>query len=179
MRIVSTVIGLLGEERFLKTGRCPERGHEGILILCLLAALANGCAHDAPLQGPPAPLPDEIRAVRVTGKGSARGAFREITESNRVAAIVATPAFSQTGWVAARGRSLLPLYKIDLIRHDGGEITYWIGTNSHPGRFPCYGLCSGWWVAPSSPPEGGIDASLFRELSSSIYIPLTANLEIP
>lgn len=92
--------------------------------------------------------------------------------------IASSSALSEYGWVAAQGRPLEPLYRLDLM--DGTETVgvYWLGTNAHPPRFPCYALCSGWWVGGSAA-SGELDATRYKGLVSSEYYDLLNDLSLP
>jgi hypothetical protein len=100
-----------------------------------------------------------------------------IDDATKVLAIARSCALSEVGWSSSRSRELLPQYRVDLVRREGGPITYWLGTNAHPPRFPCYALCSGWWIA-SSTASGVIDASRYKGLPDSVYPYLLQDLGI-
>jgi hypothetical protein len=91
-----------------------------------------------------------------------------VDDPEKVRAIARSWAISPSGWVESRGRRLIPAYRIEL--RDSAEIraTYWLGTNANPPRFPCYALCSGWWIAGSDS-AGSIDASRFKGLPDAVY----------
>lgn len=145
-----------------------------LLAVVVLAGIA-GCM-PPPVAGPPPPDPAAVSSVRVTPLAPAEGAPYEISE--RVASNASAAAFSAHGWSAARDRDLQPLYRLDLL--DGKRIVavYWLGTNSHPPRFPCYRLCSGWWIGGSTA-AGEFDATRYKGLVSSIYLPLMIDLRLP
>ena len=100
-----------------------------------------------------------------------------VNDPGKVRSIVNSGALSSAGWVESRGRELLPLYRLDLLGDNGLQATYWLGTNAYPGLFPCYSLCTGWWVA-SSRADGTLDDSRHKGLTSSTYFYFLADLGI-
>lgn len=146
----------------------------GLLHICLLTAIS--CLH--PTAGPTPPSPTEVLEVRVEALPPKPLEAHVIHDRSRVDSLAQSYAVSSSGWVESGGRELLPQYRIDFIKRSGAQTTYWLGTNSHPPRFPCYSLCSGWWVAPSKAP-GAIDPSRYKGLPSSVYFYFLSDLDIP
>ena len=137
--------------------------------------VALGCAHPSALAGPPAPLVGDLAQVEVTSlEAPERSTI--ISNPSAVAAIATSWAFAEQGWACAEGRELLPLYRIEL--RGATKSVYWLGANSHPPRFPCYRLCTGWWVAPSTE-AGELDTTLYKGLPRSVYFRLLQDLELP
>ena len=95
-----------------------------------------------------------------------------ITDTERITAILASPAFASPGWRTVDEESFVPLYSIDIAQKDGTSVRYWLGASSHPPRFPCYSLCSGWWVGVL--PERG--ERLRKALTSVVYSGLLSEL---
>jgi hypothetical protein len=126
--------------------------------------------------GPQPPSADAVTEVRVE-RLLASKTVGIIKDPARVRAIATTAAISATGWSEAGAIDLQPLYRLDLIVRDGNQVTYWIGANSHPPRFPCFSFCSGWWVASSSAP-GVMNASSRKRLPESVYVPFLRDLGI-
>lgn len=136
------------------------------LMLCALAF--SGCAiHDALPTAPP-PAADEIIEIRVTSIPPADATSRTISDPDKINTLAGSGPVSANGWWQARGRELLPLYRIDFVRKDGSLATWWLGTNNYPARFPCYAICSGWWLSPSGA-DGQIDATRYRGMTSATY----------
>lgn len=147
----------------------------GHALLCAVLFAALSCHHAT--IGPSPPSPSSLREVRVEALPPEPASTHVIDDPSKLDSIARSYAVSSEGWVESRGRELLPLYRLDLIARDGARATYWLGTNSHPPRFPCYALCSGWWIAPSSA-SGTLDASRFKGLPSSVYFSFLSNLGI-
>lgn len=75
---------------------------------------------------------------------------------------------SEEGWENSN-RSLVPRYKLTVYESNKREAIYWIGLWSYPPTFPCYSLCSGYWLAASD--EGNkIDTSKYKNLASSSHM---------
>ena len=145
-----------------------------LMAAVALVAIA-GCAPKSVL-GPVPPDPSNVSAIRVTPIAPAEGAPYEVTE--QAASIASSAAFSKRGWWEARGRALEPLYRLDFLEGTRVVATYWLGTNSHPPEFPCYSICSGWWVGASTA-SGTFDPTRYRGLTSATYFPLVSDLEGP
>ena len=143
------------------------------MAAALLAGTA-GCM-PPPVAGPALPDSAAVSSIRVTPIGPAEGAPYEVSDG--VAAIVSSRALSEHGWSAARGRDLAPLYRLDPM--DGSRVVavYWLGANSHPPRFPCYALCSGWWIGGSTE-AGTFDATRYSGLTSGASFPLLDGLRL-
>lgn len=143
------------------------------LSIVVVVAAVVGCTQRVP--GPLPPDPANLSAVRVTPIAPAEGEPYEVAGATSVASI---RALSESGWVAAGGRRLAPLYRLDLM--DGAQIVavYWLGTNAHPPQFPCYRLCSGWWIGGSTT-AGEFDTTRYKGLTSVHYVYLLADLRVP
>lgn len=83
------------------------------------------------------------------------------------------PLFSGSNW-EANEKNLPASHKITLT-YNGQKHTYWLGAISDLKVFPCYKLCSGFWLAPTGP-EGQIDNSKIRTLATSIEMFRLGNL---
>ena len=168
-------------EPYFECSRSTSRMTHRVLrlaVLCGVILAAAGCVHLADEPGPPAPNAERTVAVQVTSLPPAEPLNKSISDQARIGSIAKSYAVSESGWWEARGHKLLPLYRIDFVEQDGSRVTYWLGTNSYPGSFPCYAICSGWWVAPSSA-DGAIDDSRFKGLTSITYFDFLHDLEIP
>ena len=140
----------------------------GRVALMMHVLLLSGCViHDALPTDPP-PAADEITEIRVTSIPPADAMSRTIREPDKIRSIAGSRPVSANGWLQARGRELLPLYRIDFVGKNGGLATWWLGTNNYPARFPCYATCSGWWLSPSGA-DGRIDATRYRGMTSATY----------
>jgi hypothetical protein len=150
--------------------------------ICALGLLGNSflvaaaCTH--PIPGPVPPDSVQVREVRVEALPPRPGIQRSISDPDTLGSIARSYAISSRGWVSSRGRELEPLYRIEILEHEGSRTAYWLGANSHPPRFPCYALCSGWWVAPSTE-VGTIDASRYKDLPDSVSPDFLTDLGIP
>jgi hypothetical protein len=141
-----------------------------IVFLCIAIAL-HGCSYTW-VDGPSRPLIRSVSSVSVTDLESSK--TKEITDPVQIESALASWAFSPE-WMS-EDTFRIPVYRVDL--HAGGETsTYWLGTNSNPPRFPCYSLCSGWWIAPSTA-SGDIHPSLYKGLTSAVYLYLFDALDI-
>jgi hypothetical protein len=138
------------------------------LVVVAFTLLASGCVIRDALPGPAPPAAGQVAEVRVTSMPPADAPSRIISDPERVRSIAQSHNISSDGWWQARGRELLPLYRIDLVGKDGSLATYWLGTNNHPARFPCYAICSGWWISPSTA-DGKIDETRYRGMTSTMY----------
>jgi len=122
------------------------------------------------------PLPSkDLAEVRVRELARDASHARVITAPEMLHAIKESYASLDRDW-SEPGGALTPRYRIDLITHDGGGVTYWLGPN--PSQFPCFALCSGWWMAPSDA-VGEIDVSRYRGLPDAAYLPLLRDLDLP
>jgi hypothetical protein len=129
----------------------------------------SGCASPEFVEGPPSPGISAIDAIVVSavddpGRTAA-------VRSDEIADVAESWAFSRGGWTLARGRELVPLYRIEFRIRGGSPAVYWLGTNSYPPTPPCSSLCSGWWVAPSRA-KGVLDDTRYKGLVSADYLPL-------
>jgi len=136
------------------------------------------CTPLVSVEGPTPPAVPTISSVVVTSLESAGQESRVLNHPVRVKRILSSYAFSPRGWSRTGSRRLLPIYRLDLHTDTGVAAVYWLGTNSYPPRFPCYALCSGWWLAASSL-SGDLEPTRYKPLPDSVYLPLTRDLEIP
>jgi hypothetical protein len=148
-----------------------------IAALGLLTAV-SACASLVGREGPEPLPPPSVWAVRITPLPPDAGPVESIIAPAAVEAIAASAAFARDGWVDAGGAPLAPRYRIDLLGDDGARASYWLGAGPHPPRLLCRGLCSEWWIAPSSAARE-IDATLYKELPESVYGPLLESLDLP
>jgi hypothetical protein len=147
----------------------------GRLAPVICALMLSACAiRDARPTAPP-PAADAVVEIRVTSIPPAIAMSRTVSDPEKIRSVAGSGAVSAGGWWQARGRELLPLYRIDLVVKDGGVATYWLGTNSYPARFPCFAICTGWWLAPSTT-DGQMDTTKFRGMTSATYLSFLANL---
>jgi hypothetical protein len=144
-------------------------------VIALVSAIA-ACVATAPVSGPVPPGPSEVSSIKVVPIPPAEGSARDV--SDQAVPILSSAALSPDGWVASEGRALEPLYRLDFI--DGTKVVavYWLGANSHPPRFPCYSLCSGWWIGGSTA-AGTLDPARYKGLTSSSYFYLLRYLRVP
>jgi hypothetical protein len=149
--------------------------HGSRRLLWLVPLVAVSCSY--PTLGPPPPTSPPVQEVRVEALPPAPPSAQIVSDPAKVRSIARSYAVSANGWVESHGRELLPLYRIDFVAQGELRATYWLGTNSHPPRFPCYSFCSGWWVAPSNA-TGAIDTSRYKGLPDSVYFYFLADLGI-
>ena len=83
--------------------------------------------------------------------------------------------FSKYRWQKNNGRKFIPSYKFIIITKDRKLVNYWLGANSSLNEFPCYKLCSGWWVIPSDV-ENKPNGKIYKSLSASSQMALVADL---
>ena len=145
------------------------------LALAACALVLSACVIRDALPTAPPPAADGVIEIRVTSLPPAEAMSRTIRDPEKIRSLAESAAISADGWWRARGRELLPLYRIDLVSKDGGMETWWLGTNSYPARFPCYAMCSGWWLSPSVA-EGRIDATRYRGMRSATYLQFLGDL---
>jgi len=145
--------------------------------LCIVLLLAASACSHVDLAGPAFPAARTITRVTVTALDRPSPAPAIVSDRSAIAVIASSWAFSQHGWSPAEGRELLPLYRIDFEGGAEPPAVYWLGTNSYPPRFPCYSLCSGWWVSPSLP-SGELDASRYKGLADAVAFPLFRHLPL-
>jgi hypothetical protein len=152
-----------------------------LMVVVLLATSA--CETLAPVPGPPPLALDQITEVRVaelseeSGERSPRQ--RSFRDPDKIREIAKLYALSSAGWHGGCCFESLPLYRVDVIGGPGSQVTYWVGTYSHPARPPCFWFCTGWWIAPSDA-AGAIDPSIRKELGAEgQYLPFVFALEIP
>lgn len=145
-----------------------------LMAVVALVGIA-GCGPRESVPGPLPPDPSAVSVIRVTPIAPAEGAPYEVSE--RVSSIASSAAFSEYGWVAARGRDLEPLYRLDFLDGMRTVAVYWLGANSHPPEFPCYSFCSGWWIGASTA-TGTLDPTRYTGLTSGLYLPLVSDLRL-
>lgn len=68
-----------------------------------------------------------------------------IEQPARIQRILSSWAFARDGWEVA-SEKIAPHYRIDLMAGETVLRSYLLGVNNDPPRFPCYELCTGWWV---------------------------------
>ncbi len=145
-------------------------------LLGLLAAIA-GCTRLLSVEGPPPPASATISSVVVTPLETEGEKPKALTDRGKLQEILSSYAFSKDGWVRTGARRLVPLYRIDLRTDEGVASVYWLGANSHPPEFPCYALCTGWWLAPSRP-SGDLDVTRYKLIPESVSLSLLRDLEV-
>ena len=152
--------------------RPSQRGSLGLLV-----AIA-ACALVVPVEGPSPPATPTISRIVITSVESGERKSRAIGDPARIRAILASYAFSMNGWIQTDARRLVPVYRIDFHSEERVASVYWLGTNSHPPEFPCYALCTGWWLAASGP-SGDLDRTRYKLLPESVSLFLLRDLELP
>lgn len=106
-------------------------------------ALTLGCA--TLVDGPPPPEPGDVVSIEVVDEADVGSARRTIVDPESILQIVRSYAVASSGWEKAKPG--LPTYlRFELLSRDGSRRTYWLGSNSDLGIFPCYRLCSGVWI---------------------------------
>ena len=83
--------------------------------------------------------------------------------------------FSKYNWRNNTDKEFTPLYKFTITTSEGKHINYWLGSNSDLDIFPCYKLCSGWWLI-SSDIENKPNRKIYKSLSASSHTFLVAEL---
>lgn len=148
-------------------------------IVCTILLPAAVACSSVTVTGPTPPKPEAITRVTITGVNAQPPNERAVVrDRHAIFMIASSSAFSQSGWSPAETRELFPLYRIELQGASGPLAVYWLGTNSHPPRFPCYSLCSGFWVSPSLV-SGEIDTSRYKGLADTVAFPLFQHLPLP
>jgi hypothetical protein len=148
--------------------------HYGFLaLLVAFAACTVGT-----VAGPSPPAIPTISSVVVMPLESGEGRSRTISDPAKIHAVLSSYAFSQNGWIRADAWRIVPLYRIDFRTTDRGAAVYWLGSNSHPPAFPCYALCTGWWVAASGP-AGDLDRTRYKPLPDAVSPFLLRDLDLP
>jgi hypothetical protein len=143
----------------------------------LIAALLTASCMHSSIPGPAPPAAESIVEIRVTNLDSAPPRSHSVSERKQIEGVANSYALASYGW-SKSGRSELPAsYRIDLLDQDGKQVTYWLGPNSALGTFPCYAICSGWWIAPSSD-TGELESSRYKGLTSTTYFNLFGNLDL-
>lgn len=156
-----------------KSSQCGlVRGLLGLLVTI------TGCTQLVSVEGPPPPASPSISSVVVTPLETEGQKPKTLTDRAKVQEILSSYAFSKDGWVRPGARRLVPLYRIDLRTDEDVASVYWLGANSHPPEFPCYALCTGWWLAPSRPP-GDLDVTRYKLIPESVSLWLLRELEVP
>lgn len=142
------------------------------LVVFLTACGSSGNA----IRGPGLPSADSIVEVELQGLSTEHADVRDISDPKIVRGIAESAAISSDGWLEDSSERQ-PLYRIAFVLRDGNSIVYWLGANSHPARFPCYSLCSGWWLAASR--GHSMDDTRYKPLAESLYMPFLAKLGLP
>ena len=143
------------------------------LPILLLAAAIAGCSREVP--GPEPPDPAILSAVRVTRIVPVEDKPYDVLDEAE--SIASSWALSEYGWVEARGRTLEPIYRLEFVSGTDIVAVYWLGTNAHPPRFPCYAICSGWWIGASTA-TGELDTTRYKGLTSTHYFHLLGDLRV-
>ncbi len=76
-----------------------------------------------------------------------------------------TGLFSQYGWELNTDK-LAARYEIQVFLTDGSKLRFWLGTFADLNQPPCYGMCSGYWLAGSDQ-TGKMSEKQIRSLASS------------
>lgn len=161
--------GRIGSPLLLAVGMKLFRQIHAILVL----ASVIGCA-TAEIEGPPRPVASEVSSIRVV-RIAPPAVVASQDAPERIRSIVSSYSFSQDGWMAAHDRVFNPYYRIDFLK--GSEIlaVYWLGSNADPPQFPCYSLCSGSWIAPSTD-TGRLDDTRYKGLADTVNFNLFRDL---
>lgn len=141
---------------------------EYIIFTFLILA---GCQKDTYLEGPEL---NEGSIQNLTIESLENGAKSGVIEDQELI-IKVEHLFSKYSWKINHSRKFTPSYKITITTHDNNHINYWLGANSDLNEFPCYRLCSGWWVI-SSDNENKMNGNIYKSLSASIEMYLVAEL---
>jgi hypothetical protein len=141
----------------------PYSSSSAMRLYLLLGILLTSCSPAPTIEGPGIDAEATIVKIIVEPLNPRSGSTVVWSEPDSFR--LAHYLFSRKGWEKS-DRRLIPHYRIQIFTQAAGPITYWIGTFSDPPRFPCYQLCSGYWLASSSS-DGQMDRSLFRVLASS------------
>jgi hypothetical protein len=143
--------------------------------LVLLAALFVASCVQPSVLGPAPPVAGSIVEIRVTDLKSTPSKVRSIDDRQKIASLINSYAVGPNGWIESGRRELPATYRVDFINQGGLQATYWLGLNGDLGIFPCYAICSGWWIAPSSA-AGTIDSSRYKGLTSTMSLYLFNDL---
>jgi len=143
--------------------------------LALIAALLVASCVQPGILGPAPPVTNSIVEIRVTHLEPTSPLVHSIDDRQKIDAVINSYAMASQGWSESGRRELPPTYRIDFVDQSGRRATYWLGANSDLGIFPCYAICSGWWIAPSDA-AGTIDSTRYKGLTSAISLYLFKDL---
>ncbi|MDH5179442.1 MAG: hypothetical protein OEZ39_02075 [Gammaproteobacteria bacterium] len=132
------------------------------VLIILIILILSGCQNNTYIEGP------ELI------EGNIRNLTIESLENGANSAVIKDHAsiktveylFSKYRWERNNGRKLTPSYKFTIITKDDKQINYWVGAYSDLNEFPCYRLCSGWWVIASDN-ENKMNGNIYKSISNS------------
>ena len=142
-------------------------------VTLLASALSTSCLAHGDAPAPPTLEPSAVDTVRVTDLMVLPHATRTIVASEAVAAAVR--GLNHGRWWSAAGSRLVPTHRVELLRGDAVVAVFFIGPNSSLDQFPCYSLCSGWWVGVGQG-SGDIDRSRYIGLADTQWFRLSRAL---
>jgi hypothetical protein len=144
----------------------------GVVFVAIL-----GCARAGLVEGPSPPDIAIVTSIVITPLDGVARESRTFDDPARIRAILLSQAFAQQGWSPVGTRNLEPLYRIEFRVRGQGVFVYLLGSNSYPPRFPCYALCTGWWLEVTRQSEHL--GPRYKPLPEVVYFPLLRDLEIP
>ena len=147
------------------------------VVTLALSIAVLGCS-GADVPGPPKLVSSRVDAVRVAKLIPVDKVLRTVTDPATVKSVAQSWALSDVTWQATEGRELIPQYRIEFLHRDTVEAVYYLGTNSYPPEFPCYSICSGWWLG-SEGERHQFDDARYLGLPDSVYLYLLRDLQIP
>ena len=133
--------------------------------------ILSGCQNNAYIEGPEL-IEGSIQHLTIESleDGTKSAVIKDQDSIKKVEYL-----FSKYNWKRNNGRKFTPSYKFIIITKDKKQIDYWLGANSDLNEFPCYKLCSGWWVI-SSDIENKPNGKTYKSLSASSQMFLVAEL---
>jgi len=138
---------------------------------CALLLLLAACATPTTIALPPVE-PTAVTKIEVTYIRDAEKTERVVTDPATIGRILGSGAFAKNGWERATEK-IAPHYRIDLIAGETVLRTYLLGVNNDPPRFPCYELCTGWWIGFDGERTSAI---LKKGLSDNVWFRLSQDL---
>lgn len=142
-----------------------------ILLAVFLLFTAAGCAHGS-ADTLPSIDANSVTKIVVTFIRETDKTESVIENPARIEQILSSGAFSTNGWEIARER-IAPHYRIDIFVKDVVVRSYVLGVNSDPPRFPCYELCTGWWIGYDDESNATI---LKKGLADTVWFQLSNDL---
>lgn len=128
-----------------------------ILILC-------GCTHTNWIEGPQIFIPEDIDKITIISLNNKDNTTFTVSEHNEIQEI--TAIFSQYNWQVNEDIQFKPHLKIVLFNKSAETKVYWLGLYSDQSLFPCYALCSGYWLMASDS-NGNVNSEIYKTLATS------------